>query len=100
MTKHDLSVEVARLYPQYAMRAVEALVDAVFAALTTALAQGERIELRGFGAFSLKQRPTRQGHNPRTGALVTVPAKRVVFFKVGEELRGRVDDQGMASEER
>ena len=58
-----------------------------------ALAQGDRIEIRGFGSFVVKQRRARQGRNPKSGALVSVAAKRVPFFKVGKELRLRVDGQ-------
>jgi integration host factor subunit beta len=91
MTKRDLSLEVARLYPQYAVREVETMVNAVFESLTAALAQGERIELRGFGSFEVRERRAREGRNPRTRAIVAVPAKRVPFFKVAKELRARVD---------
>jgi len=91
MTKHDLSLTVARLYPQYSVREVETMVNAVFASLTAALARGEGIELRGFGSFGVRHHPAREGRNPRTGAAVVVPAKRALFFKVAKELRGRVD---------
>ena len=84
MTKHDLSGEVAKLYPWYSRREVDVMVNAVFASLTAALARGERIELRGFGSFEVRQRPAREGHNPRTGAIVAVAAKRMPFFKVGK----------------
>ena len=60
MTKRDLSVEVARLYPQYSVREVETMVNAVFASLTAALARGEGIELRGFGSFGVKQHQARE----------------------------------------
>jgi integration host factor subunit beta len=93
MTKHDLSVEVAKLYPQYSGREVEIMVNAVFASLTAALVRDEGIELRGFGSFGVKQHQAREGRNPRTGRLVAVAAKRVVWFKVAKELRARVDDQ-------
>jgi integration host factor subunit beta len=91
VTKYDLSVEVSLRHPQYSRREVETMVNAVFSSMTAALAQGERIELRGFGVFEVRQRPAREGRNPRTGAIVTVAAKRVPFFKVGKELRTRVD---------
>ena len=92
MTKYDLSEEVAQRYPRYSRREVETMVNAVFDSMTAALAQGERIELRGFGVFEVRQRPARQGRNPRTGAIVAVAAKRIPFFKVGKDLRARVDE--------
>lgn len=93
MTKHDLSEEMAKLYPQYARRELEVMVNVVFESLTAALARGERIELRGFGSFEVRERHAREGRNPRTGALVAVAAKRLPFFKVSKELRLRVDKQ-------
>jgi integration host factor subunit beta len=75
------------------------MVESVFASLTAALVQGERIELRGFGSFEVRERRAREGRNPRTGAMVAVAAKRMPFFKVARELRVRVDDQGLGSEE-
>jgi integration host factor subunit beta len=93
MTKHDLSVEVARRYPQYSRREVEAMVNAIFDSMTAALALGDRIELRGFGVFEVRERQAREGRNPRTGAIVAVTDKRIPFFKVGKELRLRVDRQ-------
>ena len=93
MTKRDLSVEVARLYPHYSVREVETIVNAVFASLTAALARGEGIELRGFGSFGVRHHPAREGRNPRTGAVVAVPAKKALVFKVAKELWGRVGEQ-------
>jgi integration host factor subunit beta len=66
----------------------------VFQALRVALAQGERVELRGFGSFQVASRPARAGRNPRTGAVVSVAAKRVPVFKVGKDLRTRVNAHG------
>lgn len=91
MTKQDLIGEVAKLYPQYAVREVEIMVNVVFESLTAALAQGEGIELRGFGSFSVRHHAAREGRNPKTGALVWVAAKRVPRFKVGKELSQRVN---------
>ena len=89
MTKRDLVEEVATQYPQYPGREVEVMVNAVFDSLTAALARGEGIELRGFGSFGVKQHQARAGRNPRTGTLVAVAAKQVVWFKVAKELRAR-----------
>jgi integration host factor beta subunit len=91
MTKHDLIEEVARQYPRYSRRDAEVIVNSVFDSMADALHQGERIEIRGFGSFVVKQRQAREGRNPKTGRLVSVPAKRVPFFKVGKELKLRVD---------
>ena len=93
MTKRDLIEEVAQHYPRFSRRDAEVIVNAVFDSMTDALAKGERIEIRGFGSFIVKQRPAREGRNPRTGTVVSVFAKKVPLFKVGKELRLRVDDQ-------
>jgi integration host factor subunit beta len=91
MTKRDLIEEVAKAFPQLARRDAEVVVNAVFDTMTDALVRGDRIEIRGFGSFVVKQRQAREGRNPKTGAVVPVDAKRVPFFKVGKELRLRVD---------
>jgi len=93
VTKRDLIEEVAQQYPRFSRRDAEVIVNAVFDSMTDALAKGERIEIRGFGSFIIKQRPAREGRNPRTGTVVSVAAKKVPLFKVGKELRLRVDDQ-------
>lgn len=93
MTKRDLIEEVALQYPRFSRRDAEVMVNAVFDSMTDALAKGERIEIRGFGSFIVKQRSAREGRNPRTGTLVSVAAKKVPLFKVGKELRLRVDGQ-------
>lgn len=98
MTKHDLIEEVARLYPRYSRRDAEVIVNSVFDSMAEALHQGERIEIRGFGSFVVKQRQAREGRNPKTGRIVSVPAKRVPFFKVGKELKLRVDGKLPSSE--
>lgn len=92
MTKRDLIDEIVRLFPAYSRRDAEVIVNAVFESMTEALCTGERIEIRGFGSFVVKQRRAREGRNPKTGELVAVAAKRVPFFKVGKELKQRVDD--------
>lgn len=93
MTKRDLIDEIVRLYPSYSGRDAEVIVNAVFEAMTEALSAGERIEIRGFGSFVVKQRRAREGRNPKTGEIVAVAAKRVPFFKVGKELKQRVDKE-------
>jgi integration host factor subunit beta len=91
MTKRDLIDEVIKIYPRFSGRDAEIVVNAVFDSMTEALARGERIEIRGFGSFVVKHRKAREGRNPKTGAVVPVAAKRVPFFKVGKELKLRVD---------
>jgi integration host factor subunit beta len=91
MTKRDLIDEVEKLFPRCTRRDAEVMVNEVFDTMTQALVRGERIEIRGFGSFVVKNRQAREGRNPKTGAVVPVHAKRVPFFKVGKELRLRVD---------
>jgi integration host factor subunit beta len=91
MTKRDLIDEIVRLYPAYSRRDAEVIVNAVFDSMTEALCAGERIEIRGFGSFVVKDRRAREGRNPKTGEIVAVAAKKVPFFKVGKELKQRVD---------
>jgi integration host factor subunit beta len=98
VTKRDLIEEVAQQYPRFSRRDAEVIVNAVFDSMTDALAKGERIEIRGFGSFIVKQRPAREGRNPRTGTVVSVTSKKVPLFKVGKELRLRVDDQQTEAE--
>ena len=93
MTKRDLIEELLKQFPRFARRDAEVMVNAVFESLADALRRGERIEIRGFGSFVVKQREARDGRNPRTGKRVAVAAKRVPFFKVGKELRVRVDGE-------
>jgi integration host factor beta subunit len=92
VTKRDLIEELVALYPRFSRRDAEVMVNAVFESLADALRRGERIEIRGFGSFVVKYREARDGRNPRTGRRVSVAAKKVPFFKVGKELRMRVND--------
>jgi integration host factor subunit beta len=91
MTKRELIDEVMKLYPLFSRGDAEVMVNAVFESMTESLSRNERIEVRGFGSFVIKHRPAREGRNPKTGALVSVSAKRFPFFKVGKELKLRVD---------
>ena len=77
--------------PHLFLRDVENIVSAIFDEITETLAEGNRVELRGFGAFSVKNRPARVGRNPRTGDTVEVEEKWVPFFKTGKELRERLN---------
>lgn len=92
MNKSDLIEKVVEKVHLPKKRA-ELIVNLLFEAMTDALAEGERIEIRGFGSFISKQYRARTGRNPRTGQTIPVPAKRLPFFKVGKELRERVDSE-------
>ena len=92
MIKSELVAKLADANPHLYQRDVERIVSTIFDEITAALATGNRVELRGFGAFSVKHRPARTGRNPRTGDAVEVDAKSVPFFKAGKELRDRLND--------
>lgn len=91
MIKSELVQQIAEENPHLYLRDVERIVSTVFDEITEALARGDRVELRGFGAFSVKTRDARVGRNPRTGEAVDVPEKTVPFFKAGKELRERMN---------
>ena len=94
MIKSKLVQRIAEQNPHLYQRDVEHIVNAVLEEITAALSRGDRVELRGFGAFSVKSRPARQGRNPRTGEQVAVTEKYVPFFKTGKEMRDRLNDGG------
>ena len=89
--KSELVQRMAARNPHLYQRDIENIIDAILGEIANALARGERVELRGFGAFSTKQRQARTGRNPRTGEAVPVDEKAVPFFKAGKELRDRVN---------
>jgi integration host factor subunit beta len=91
MTKSELILRLAELNPHLYQRDVERIVTTIFEEVTEALARGDRVELRGFGAFSVKDRDPRVGRNPRTGEAVKVERKRTPFFKTGKQLRERLN---------
>lgn len=91
MIKSELIQQIAEDNPHLFQRDVERIVSTLFDEITEALARGDRVELRGFGAFSVKKRDARIGRNPRTGESVPVPEKNVPFFKAGKELRERMN---------
>ncbi len=91
MTKSDLIAQLAERFPQLVAKDADLSVKMILAAMEEALAQGDRIEIRGFGSFSLNYRPPRVGRNPKSGDKVEVPEKWVPHFKAGKELRERVD---------
>jgi integration host factor subunit beta len=91
MIRSELIQKIADDNPHLFQRDVERIVATVFEEITDALANGDRVELRGFGAFSVKKRDARMGRNPRTGEAVPVDAKAVPFFKTGKLLRDRLN---------
>ncbi len=104
MTKSELIARLAARNPHLYQRDVERIVATVFDQISKALASGDRVELRGFGAFSVKRREPRTGRNPRTGEQVAVASKRVPYFKTGKDLRDRLNKEavrvaGLASAE-
>ncbi len=91
MTRSDLIAKLAERYPQLLAKDAELAVKVILDTMAGILARGGRIEIRGFGSFSLNYRPPRTGRNPKSGEKVQVPAKHVPHFKAGKELRERVD---------
>jgi len=91
MIRSELVEKLCLDHPHLTGREVESVVAAIFDAITDKLASGGRIELRGFGAFSTRERDARTGRNPRTGEAVAVSAKRVPYFKPGKEMRERLN---------
>ena len=91
MTRSELIAQLAQANPHLRPPDVELIVTTIFDEIIAALARGDRVELRGFGAFSTKKRDPRTGRNPRTGTAVSVDGKAVPYFKPGKELRERVN---------
>lgn len=91
MIKSELVTRIAELNPHLYQRDAEILVNAILDEIIDALSRGDRVELRGFGTFSIKERDARQGRNPRTGEKVAVTGKVVPYFKSGKEMRDRLN---------
>ena len=91
MIRSELVHKLCLDFPDLTQREIEGVVSALFETITEQLSEGGRVELRGFGAFSTRQRDARVGRNPRTGASVDVDAKRVPYFKPGKEMRERLN---------
>ena len=94
MLKSELIAKIAGANPHLFQRDVERIVNVVFDEIVEALARGQRVELRGFGAFTVKHRSARVGRNPRTGEQVSVGEKYVPQFKAGKEIRERLNREG------
>ena len=91
MIRSELVQKLMDENPHLSQRDVERVISTIFEEIITTMADGDRVELRGFGAFSVKKRGSRQGRNPRTGAAVSVEEKHVPFFKAGKLLRDRLN---------
>ena len=99
MTKSGLIEAVAEKLPHLGLRDLEIVVNTMFDSMTSALVHGDRVEIRGFGSFSVRHRRAREGRNPKTGESISVPSKRVPFFTVGNELKRRVNDGAAKAQE-
>jgi len=97
MIKSELIKRIGSQNPHLFERDIEKIVNAILEEMVEALRRGDRVELRGFGAFSVKLRDARQGRNPRTGAVVAVSKKAVAFFKTGKEMRARLNREASPS---
>jgi integration host factor subunit beta len=91
MIKSDLVWKIAQQNPHLYQRDVQKIIDIMFGEITTAMARDDRVELRGFGTFSIRKRSPRTARNPRTGALVSVEKKAFVYFKTGKQMRSRLN---------
>jgi integration host factor subunit beta len=97
MIKSELIQRMSSQNPHLYQRDIEKIVSAIFDEIVEALRRGDRVELRGFGAFSAKLRGARQGRNPRSGAVVAVPKKAMPAFKTGKEMRARLNRETVPS---
>lgn len=94
MIKSELVQRLADKHPNLFHRDIEKIVSVIFDGIAGALMRGDRVELRGFGAFSVKHRPARVGRNPRSGEPVMIDEKYAPFFKAGKDLRDRLNGDG------
>lgn len=92
MTKSELIEQLVDVDVPLSKKESELVVNTVFDSITQALAVGDRVEIRGFGSFSIRERDSRQARNPKSGEVIQIPAKKAPFFKTGKELRQRVDE--------
>jgi integration host factor subunit beta len=90
MTKSELIQRLSKRYPHLYQRDIEVLVNTMFDEITKALADGNRVELRGFGAFSVRSREARAARNPKNGDMVSVGSRSAIYFRTGKELRERI----------
>jgi integration host factor subunit beta len=93
MTKSALVEATARKVKNFSKKDIETIVDIIFNSMTESLRNGDKVEIRGFGSFKVKERRSRKGRNPKTGETINIPFKRVPFFKAGKDLKERVDNK-------
>lgn len=91
MTKSELIQRLSKKYPHLYQRDIEVLVNTMFNEITNALARNDRVELRGFGAFSIREREARAARNPKNGEVVNIGTRRAIYFRTGKELRERIN---------
>jgi len=91
MTKSELIEAVAAKVTNFSRRDVEVIVDTLFDSMAQSLSRGDKVEIRGFGSFKIKERDGRQGRNPKSGENIFIDAKKVPFFKAGKEIRERIN---------
>ncbi len=91
MTKSELIEAVSSEVKSFSKKDVEIIVDSLFQSMSESLSKGEKVEIRGFGSFKIKERDGRQGRNPKSGENIYIEAKRVPFFKAGKEIRERIN---------
>lgn len=98
MTKAELIDKITELKPQFTRKQVETIVNIVLDGIKDALSREDKVEIRGFGSFRIRYRRAKEGRNPKTGETVSVPPKKVPFFKAGKEMRelvdGKIQDTG------
>ena len=93
MTKSELVEKVVEKNPSLSRKESELVVNLIFDSMCDALKSGEKVEIRGFGSFTIREREAREARNPKSGDVVKIPAKKTPFFKTGKELRERVDSR-------
>jgi integration host factor subunit beta len=92
MIRSELIEQLSKEYPHLYHRDIERIVNTFYSTISEALAEGNRVELRGFGAFSLKKKEARVGRNPKSGEVVNVPEKVAIFYKAGKDLKSRMNN--------
>lgn len=93
MTKSELIEAVAAKVSNFSRKDIEIIVDTLFDSMSTSLSKGDKVEIRGFGSFKIKEREGRQGRNPKSGENIFIESKRVPFFKAGKEIRERINNE-------
>ena len=94
MTKSELIEAVAAKVTNFSRKDVEIIVETLFESMARSLSEGDKVEIRGFGSFKIKERDGRQGRNPKSGENIFIDAKKVPFFKAGKEIRERIQRRG------